>query len=355
MKYTKLGSSDLNVSRICLGTMTWGVQNTQEDAFEQMNYALEHGVNFWDTAELYAIPPSPSTYGKTETIIGNWLKETGKRDEIVLATKFSPIPWARNEEKPVINRQNIFTAVENSLTRLQTDVIDLYQLHWPTNRPHYHFNNWWDFAPARGAQSKQQIVENITETLEALNDLVKQGKIKHIGLSDDSAWGIQKFVSIAEQNNFPRIVSIQNEYNLMRRRDDHDVAETCALEDIAYLPWSPLAMGVLSGKYTDGKIPQNARFSDAVMSGDPARYEYRLGLNAENATKAYIDVAKKHGLDPCQMAIAYTISKPWQTSTIIGATSMDQLKANIASVDIKLTEACLADIEDVYKKYPIAF
>ena len=355
MHYTKLGNSQLNIRRICLGTMTWGSQNTQAEGFEQMSYALENGVNFWDTAELYAVPPSPATYGASEKIIGNWFKENGHREDVVLATKFSAIPWARGEEKPTTNRQNLITAVDESLKRLQTDYIDLYQLHWPTNRSHYHFSNWWNFKPAMGADAKKAIIDNKTEILSTLNDIMQQGKIRNIGLSDDSSWGIQQFLNIAEKNNFPRISSIQNEYNLMRRRDEHDVAETCALENVAYLPWSPLAMGVLSGKYSQGLTPDEARLSDASMKDDPTRYAYRLDLNTHNAANAYVAVAKKHGLDPCQMAIAFTLHQPWVTSTIIGATNMDQLKNNINAVDLKLSEECLKDIHTIYQQYPVPF
>lgn len=350
MEYTKLGSSDLNVSRICLGTMTWGKQNTQDDAFEQMNYALTQGVNFWDTAELYAVPPSPETYGKTETYIGNWFAQHGRRDEVILATKFSPIPWARGEEVPQTNKETLTTALDNSLKRLQTDYVDLYQLHWPTNRANYHFSNWWEYEAPR-PEDKQAIIDNKLEILQTLDGFIKAGKIGYIGLSDDSAWGIKQFVDLAEQHNLPRMVSIQNEYSLICRRDDHDIAETCALENVAYLPWSPLAGGVLSGKYLDGARPEGARYSDLSQG----RYNYRLTDATEQAVKAYIDVARKYGLDVTQMALAYTISKPWHTCTIIGATSMEQLKSNIGAIDVTLSKECLADIEAVYRKYPVPF
>ncbi|MEC9292154.1 MAG: aldo/keto reductase [Pseudomonadota bacterium] len=355
MKYAKLGSSDVQVSRICLGTMTWGKQNTQDEGSRQMDYALEQGVNFWDTAEMYAIPPSPETYGTTETVIGNWFESRGKRSDVVLATKFSPVPWARGEEAPVINKANIEVAVDESLKRLKTDYIDVYQLHWPTNRSNYHFANWWDFKPAMGKEARAKIIENKLEILEALKAQVDAGKIRHIGLSDDSAWGITQFAELAEKHGLPRIVSIQNEYNLLRRRDEHDVAEACALEEVAYLPWSPLQMGVLSGKYLDGKFPKGARFSPEVMSGQEDRFHTRLALNTDKAVRAYMGVAEKHGLDVCQMAIAFTIREPWMTSTIIGATNMEQLKSNIAAVDVELSEECLKDIHKVYQDYPVPF
>ncbi len=358
MKYSNLGNTNLKISKICLGTMTWGLQNSQSEAFEQMNYSLSRGVNFWDTAEMYAIPPTAETYGTTETIIGNWFKETGKRNEIILATKFSPLPWARNEEIPTTNKKNIITAVENSLKRLKTDYIDLYQLHWPTNRPNYHFAGWWDFKPAFGLSAKKQIVDNKIEILQTFQDLVDAGKIRYIGLSDDSAWGIKQYADLSENLNLPRIVSIQNEYNLLRRRDEYDVAESCALESVSYLAWSPLAMGVLSGKYL-GKsfpnFPKNTRFSQEIMKDGWDRYQTRVELNSENATKEYLEIAKKYNLDPCQMAIAFTLTKEWITSSIIGATSMKQLQDDIAAIDLNLTKECLQEIDLIYKRYPVPF
>ncbi|WP_192484962.1 MULTISPECIES: aldo/keto reductase [Cysteiniphilum] len=355
MKYIKLGKTDLSVSRICLGTMTWGVQNNQEEAFKQMDYALSKGVNFWDTAEAYAIPPSPDTYGTTETIIGNWLSSRKKRQDVVLATKISPLPWARGESNPIINHENIIKAANESLKRLQTDYIDLYQLHWVVNRPNYHFANWWDFEPAQGFSDKEIICENILETLRALDQLVKEGKIKHIGLSDDSAWGIKQFCDLSDQYNLPRIVSIQNEYNLLRRRDETDVMETCALEDVSYLSWSPLEMGVLSGKYLNGNRPDGSRFSDKIMGDQAERFMTRLSSMNDLAVQEYIDIAHKYNIDVCQMAIAFTLRKNYMSCSIIGATTMDQLKNNISAIDLMLTDEMLSDIEKVRRKYPVPF
>lgn len=355
MKYTKLGSSGIKISKICLGTMTWGKQNNQEEAFEQMDYAVSKGINFFDTAEMYAIPPTAQTYGTTETIVGKWLEISNKRGEIILATKFSPLTWARGEEKPAINRENIITAVENSLKRLKTDYIDLYQLHWPTNREHYHFSNWWDFDPTSLKQKKAKIVENKIEILQCLQELIDAGKIRHIGLSDDSAWGIKQYIELSEKYNLPKIVSIQNEYNLLRRRDEHDVAETCVLEDVSYLPWSPLAMGVLSGKYLNNNFPKKSRFSKEVMGNGWDRYSSRVELNSHNATEQYIKIAEKYNLDSCQMAIGFTLSKNWVDSSIIGATNMEQLANNIAAININLSQSCLNDIHKVYQQYPVAF
>ncbi|WP_150464265.1 aldo/keto reductase [Francisella sp. XLW-1] len=357
MKYTKLGKTNIDISRICLGTMTWGAQNTQDQGFEQMDYALSQGVNFWDTAELYAVPPTPDTYGKTEEIIGNWFASRQKRQDVILATKFSPIPWARNEKNPQINRENIISAVDNSLRRLKTDYIDLYQFHWTVNRPNYHFADWWSFEPAQGANAKQQIQDNILETLKACDELIKAGKIRHIGLSNDSAWGLNQFINLAEEHNLPRIVSLQNEYNLLRRRDETDVMETCAIEDISYLAWSPLQMGILSGKYLDGNIPAGSRMSDEVM-GSPeqkARFATRQNATVDLSVEEYLEIAKKHNLDVCQMAIAFTIRKEYMSSSIIGATTMQQLKTNIDAINLDLSAEVLADIEKVRRKYPIPF
>ncbi len=358
MKYKNLGSTDLKISKICLGTMTWGLQNNESEAFEQMDYALTQGVNFFDTAEMYAIPPTAETYGKTEIIIGNWFAKTGKRQDVILATKFSPLPWARGENIPTTNKKNILVAVENSLKRLKTDYIDLYQLHWPTNRSNYHFAGWWDFEPSYGIEAKKKIIDNKLEILETFQGLIKAGKIRHVGLSDDSAWGIKQYVDLAESHNLPKIASIQNEYNLLRRRDEYDIAETCALEDVSYLAWSPLAMGVLSGKYLGKKFPNfpnKTRFSKEVMADGWDRYQTRVELNSENAAKKYLEIAKKYNLDPCQMAIAFTLTKKWVASSIIGATSMDQLKADISAIDVILSKECLEEIQQAYKQYPVPF
>jgi aryl-alcohol dehydrogenase-like predicted oxidoreductase len=355
MQYQTLGQTDINVSRICLGTMTWGLQNDEAEGHRQMDYALERGVNFWDTAEMYAIPPVPETFGTTEAIIGSWFEKSGKRDAVVLATKISPVPWAREEQVPAINKQTIHQALEGSLKRLKTDYIDLYQLHWPTNRPNYHFDNHWRFQPAAGAAAKQQISDDILETLHTLDGLVKEGKIRSVGLSDDSAWGIKTFVDLADQHQLPRLASIQNEYNLLRRRDETDVLETCALEEVSYLPWSPLQMGVLSGKYQNGAMPEGARMSPDIMKDQADRFNSRLGPMVYPAVQRYLDVAERHGLDICQMAIAFTIRKPLYASTIIGATNMAQLKTNIDAVDLVLSDEVLADIEKVYRDYPVPF
>ena len=347
MKYRKLGRTGLDVSVICLGTMTWGVQNTEAEGHEQMDYALGEGVNFWDTAEMYAIPPTAETYGKTEEIIGTWFAANqDKRKDVILATKIAGpgLGWVR-EPGYQIDRKNILEAVEGSLKRLQTDYIDLYQLHWP-NRGSYHFSQHWNYDP----QFDREAVEaNFIEVLDTMDELIKAGKLRHIGLSDETAWGTMKYLELAEKHNLPRMQSVQNEYSLTCRLFEPDFAEVAVAEDCGLLAWSPLATGMLSGKYLDGARPEGTRWtlSRGAMARDTKQ--------ANAAVKAYIGVAEKHGLDVTQMALAFVNTRPFLTSNIIGATSMEQLKSNIASIDLDLSDDVLADIEKVYKDYPIPY
>lgn len=343
MKYKKLGRTDLDVSLICLGTMTWGVQNTQDEGFEQMDYALEQGVNFFDTAEMYAVPPTAETYGKTEEIIGNWFAARQNRDQVILATKIAGpgLPWVRAGQN-VIDRKNINLAVEGSLKRLQTDYIDLYQLHWP-NRGSYHFSQHWGFMPA--GQNPEKHKDNILEVLHALDELVKAGKIRHVGLSNETAWGSMQYLEYAKKHDLPRMVSIQNEYSLLCRLFEPELAEVSLYEDLGLLAWSPLATGLLTGKYADGNLPAGSRWT---LLKDPTA---RNSEYAHKAVDAYLDIAKRHDLDPAQMALAFVNQQPFVTANIIGATSMAQLKANIESVNITLNDAVLAEITDVYRRY----
>jgi len=348
MEYAKLGRTNIDVSRVCLGTMTWGNQNTEAEGHEQMDYAVEQGVNFFDTAELYAVPTSAETQGKTEEIIGTWFKQSGKRQDIVLATKIAGagLPWIR--EGRAIDRAGIIDAVEGSLSRLQTDYIDLYQLHWP-NRDHYHFGRNWGFAPTAKDADKNR--ENLLEILETLGALVQQGKIREIGLSNDTAWGIMEYLKLSEEKALPRMASLQHEYSLLCRLFEPDLSEIAMKEDIGLLAWSPLATGMLSGKYLDqNNWPEGARWS--LSNRNP---NHRHNPIAHQATAAYIDVAKKHGLDPCQMALAFTLAKPFVTATIIGATSMEQLRSNIAAMDVKLSKDVMVDIEAVRRQFPMPF
>jgi aryl-alcohol dehydrogenase-like predicted oxidoreductase len=341
MKMKKLGRTDVMVSEICLGTMTWGKQNTEGQGHEQMDYALTQGINFFDTAEMYAVPPDASTYGKTEEIIGTWFKRTGKRDEIVLASKVAGggRPWVRGGRG--IDGPSVREAVEGSLRRLQTDRIDLYQIHWP-RRGHYHFEGSWTYNPYQ--QKREEVLPNIREVLETMGELVKEGKILHFGLSNESAWGTMQYLRLSDELGLPRVQTIQNEYNFLRRYYDMDLAELAFHEDVGLLAYSPLASGALSGKYLGGVLPPGTR-------GAVAGSAYRNNELTEPAIRAYIALAEKHGLDVCQMAIAFCLTKPFMTSVIIGATTMEQLKTNISAAECHLDEQVLNDIQQIFMKY----
>jgi len=341
MKYRKLGDTDIDVSVICLGTMTWGEQNTREQAFEQMDYALEQGVNFFDTAELYAIPPKAETYGATEEIIGNWLKQRGKRDEIILASKIAGpgedwIPHIRGG-KAYFNQNDLPLALEASLHRLQTDYIDLYQLHWPQRKSNFFGKLGFDVP------DEEQLTP-ILETLEELAALVKSGLIRHIGLSNETPWGVMQFLHYAEMAGLPRVVTVQNPYSLLNRSYEVGLAEISWREKVGLLSYSPLGFGVLSGKYLGGHQPAGARLS---LFPDYTRYSSPAAISA---TEQYVALARDNGLDPAQMALAYVNSRPFLTSTIIGATSMEQLRSNIASIDIDLPDDVLASIEAIHQQ-----
>jgi aryl-alcohol dehydrogenase-like predicted oxidoreductase len=347
MKRNKLGRTDLKVTEICLGTMTWGVQNTEAEGHAQIDHALEAGINFIDTAEVYAVPPTAETYGKTETIIGNWFKKTGKRDQWILASKISGgknNPWIRNGSRP--GKATVRQAVEASLKRLQTDHIDLYQIH-SAARGHFHFDGSWDFLPEN--QNPSEVHNNLFEVLEAMGEMVKEGKIRHLGLSNESTWGIGKFLSLAEKHGLPRVVSVQNEYNLLRRHFDLDLAELSRHEDVGLLAYSPLASGVLTGKYLDGAVPAGSR--GAIQTGGV----WRHNKYSEPAVRAYVDLAREHGLDVSQMSIAFCLTRPFMTSVIIGATSLEQLKTDIGALDITLSDAVLAEISALYRRFPRTF
>jgi len=342
MKFNTLGRTDIKVSQICLGTMTWGRQNSELEAHEQIDYALEAGLNFMDTAEVYAIPPSAETYGKTEAIIGSWFKKTGKRDQWVLASKIGGgnTSWIRDGSRP--SATTIRQALEGSLKRLQTDYIDVYQVHWPW-RGHYHFENSWIYDPS--SQNTEETLASMVEILETMNELIKEGKIRHFGLSNETAWGISQFTRLAEQHGLPRVVSVQNEYSVLRRLFDHDLAEVAQHENVGLLAYSALAAGAITGKYLDGAMPEGSRGS---ISGGL----YRNNEFSEPAIRCYMNLARDHGLDVAQMAIAFVLSRPFLTSVIIGATSMEQLKTNIAAENIVLDSEVLRGIESIYRRYP---
>ncbi|MEB2846180.1 aldo/keto reductase [Rhizobiales bacterium RZME27] len=344
MKFNRLGRTDISVSEICLGTMTWGTQNTEAEAHAQMDYAVEQGVNFFDTAELYPTTPvSIETYGRTEEHIGTWLKKTGSREKIVLATKIAGGGRPHIRDGRPIEAATIREAVDASLNRLQTDYIDLYQIHWP-NRPHYHFRGAWDFNAFE--QDREKSVSGIAEKLETLDELVKAGKIRTIGLSNETAWGTMQYLRQAEEKGFPRVVSIQNEYNLLYRSFDLDMAEVSHHGDVGLLAYSPLAAGLLTGKYLGGARPAGSRATINDNLGG------RLQPHQEPAVAAYVALAKKHGIDPAQMAIAFCLTRPFMASVIIGATSMEQLKADIGAADITLSDDVLADIAKIHRQYP---
>jgi len=345
MQYKKLGRTELDISLIGLGTMTWGFQNTQAEGFEQMDYALEQGINFFDTAEMYAIPPSNKTFGTTETIIGNWFASRGNREKIILASKITGpgLSWIRDGNN--INKKNIHLAVEDSLKRLQTDYIDLYQLHWP-NRGSYHFGQIWNYAPKFDMQAEE---DNFLEVLQTMQGLIQDGKIRHIGLSNETAWGINKWLQLAEQNNLPRMASIQNEYSLLCRHFEPDLSEIAIHEDCGLLAWSPLSRGMLSGKYLNGARPAGARITIET------RPEHRTLPQTDAAIEKYVALARKHQLDPCQMALAFVNKQPFVNSTLIGATNMVQLKSNIDSVSLTLSAEVTEEIEKIRREYPMLY
>jgi aryl-alcohol dehydrogenase-like predicted oxidoreductase len=341
MKMKTLGRTDISVSEICLGTMTWGKQNTEAEGHQQMDYAVAQGVNFFDTAEMYAVPPDASTYGKTEEIIGTWFKNTGRRNDIVLASKVAGggRPWVRGGRG--IDGPSVREAVEGSLRRLQTDRIDLYQIHWP-RRGHYHFEGSWDYNPY--LQDKQSVLPNMLEVLQVMGELVREGKILHFGLSNESAWGTMQYLKLSMELGLPRVQTIQNEYNFLRRYYDMDLAELAFHEDVGLLAYSPLAAGAISGKYLGGALPEGTR-------GAVAGSAYRNNQYTEPAIRAYMALADKHGLDVCQMAIAFCLTKPFMTSVIIGATTMEQLKTNIAAADVQLSQVVLDEIQQIFMRY----
>jgi aryl-alcohol dehydrogenase-like predicted oxidoreductase len=343
MEYRRLGRSDLHVSVICLGTMTWGAQNTEADGHQQMDYALDQGVNFWDTAEMYSVPPRQETYGRTEEIIGTWFKARGKRDKVILASKIAGpderFPFVRDGNLK-FDRKNIQAAVDASLKRLQTDYIDLYQLHWPERSVNI-------FGQLTYRHDSEETWTPFEETLDALHEVVKAGKVRQIGLSNETPWGTMSWLKLAEQGRGPRMVSIQNAYSLLNRMFEVGLAEVAIREQCGLLAFSPLGMGVLSGKYLDGARPAGARLSLYTFFN---RY---INARGQSATRAYVDLAKRYNLDPAQMALAWVNSRPFVTSNIIGATTLAQLKSNIASAELTLSPELEADIEALHRDHTI--
>lgn len=342
MKYTSLPNTNVKVSKICLGTMTWGNQNNEVDGHEQMDYALDQGVNFFDTAELYAVPASKETYGKTEEIIGTWFKKTGNRDKVVLASKIAGGgDYTAHIRTTGFSKEAIIEAVEGSLKRLQTDYIDLYQLHWPSRGVNCFGVRDYPFATS----SKE--AENHIEILETLDSLIKQGKILHVGLSNETPWGTMKYLQTSEQYNLPRMATIQNSYSLIHRGYEVGMSEVSLRENIGLLAYSPLAQGVLSGKYLDGKLPEGAR--GTLFPRFIARYK---GDGSTVAVREYLKIAQKYGMTLTELSLAFVNQLPFVTSNIIGATRMDQLKENIGSVHIDLSKDILKEIEAVHAAIP---
>ncbi|ELI9681448.1 NADP(H)-dependent aldo-keto reductase [Vibrio vulnificus] len=339
MQYTKLPHSTLEISKLSLGTMTFGEQNSQQDAFEQLDYAVAQGINFIDTAEMYPVPPKAQSQGLTEQFIGNWLSKSGKREKVLIATKIAGprnVPYIRDNMS--LNRRHIHTAIDDSLTRLQTDYVDLYQLHWPQRQTNC-------FGQLNYPYPDTQEEVTLIETLEALNELVKAGKVRYIGVSNETPWGVMTLLRLAEKHDLPRIVSIQNPYNLLNRSFEVGLSEISHYEGVQLLAYSPMAFGTLSGKYLDGARPKGAR---CTLFERFQRYFTPQGLEATNA---YVSLARDYGLDPAQMSLAFVNQRPFVASNIIGATTLDQLKANIESLNVKLEDEVLNKIQQIGTTY----
>ena len=341
MNYKKLGNTDLKVSTICLGTMTWGEQNTQNEGFEQMDYALNQGVNFWDTAEIYSVPPKEKTFGHTETIIGNWFDKTKKRDKVILASKVcGPMREYVRGGGNQFGGENITEALEGSLRRLKTDYIDLYQLHWPERKTNF-------FGKLGYEHDDNDEWTKFEDILGSLKKFIDQGKIRYVGLSNETAWGLSKFLEISKDKNLPRMLSVQNPYNLLNRTYEIGLAEMSIREQAGLLAYSPLACGYLSGKYRNNQLPKNSR-----MERDGDFWTRYVKPNTDKAIDAYYEIAKKHGLDLTQMSLKFLEIQSFVTSVIIGATTMEQLKTNIDSVNISLSNDAINEINEIQKIYP---
>ena len=342
MNYKKLGSTDVDVSTICLGTMTWGEQNSKADGFEQMDYAIDNGVNFWDTAEIYAIPMREETYGETENIIGEWFKKTKKRDKVILATKVSG-PTSKEYIRGggcSYDKKSMSEALEKSLKRMQTDYIDLYQLHWPERNTNFFGKQGYE----HDSNEKNWIA--FEEILENLKKFVDAGKIRYVGLSNETAWGLAKCLELSKLKNLPKMMAVQNPYNLLNRTYEVGLAEISVREQSGLLAYSPLAFGYLTGKYRNNNMPKGSRID---LFKDFTRY------NNENSIKAieeYYKISQKFNLDFAQMSIKFCEIQPFVTSVIIGATTMQQLKTNVESVNVKLDNEIINEINEVQKLYP---
>lgn len=338
MEYRELGRTGIKVSEICLGTMTWGQQNTQDQAFEQMDYAVSQGVNFFDTAEMYPVPPIPETQGRTEQYIGEWFRQTGKRKDIILASKASGPGHAHIRNAKPLDRDAILSAFEGNLARLQTDYIDLYQIHWP-NRDTNFFGKLGYEHSSDGGDDEIHVI------LQALGELVASGQVRAVGISNETPWGVMSYLRLAEQYNLPRIASIQNPYSLLNRSFEIGLAEMAIREHVGLLAYSPLAFGMLSGKYRHGARPADGRITLFE------RFKRYSNPQAEAATEAYLQLAEEAGLAPAQMALAFINQQRFVTSNIVGATTLAQLKENIASADIQLSDEVVSGIAQIHQRY----
>jgi aryl-alcohol dehydrogenase-like predicted oxidoreductase len=347
MKQIPLGSTGLMVSEYCLGTMTWGSQNTESEGHDQIAMALEHGVNFWDTAEMYPTNPvRAETLGGTEKVIGNWFARNGGRDKVVIATKVTGEGNGYVRGGAPINGAVLREGVEASLRRLQTDYIDLFQLHWP-NRGSYHFRKMWDFTPS--STSPSDIFADMTDVLQTAGKLVAEGKIRAIGLSNESVWGAANWVRLAQAMGLPRMASVQNEYSLLCRQFDTDWAEFSVMENMPLLAFSPLAAGLLSGKYAGGVVPDGTRRVNTPDLGG------RVTPHVFEAVAAYLGIAARHGLNPNQMALSFVRNRPFPVIPIMGASSLDQLRTNLGAVDLVLSDEVLGEIDEAHRNFPQPF
>lgn len=347
MKMNPLGRTGLEVSALCLGSMSWGSQNSAFEGHAQIDRALARGVNFIDTAEMYPVNPTlKETTGRSEEIIGEWFAKSGRRGDVILATKHSGEGFMNARDGAPISSATIPETVEGSLRRLRTDHIDLYQFHWP-NRGSYMFRKNWQFDPS--SQDRDATIAHMEDALEALQKQVDKGNLRHFGLSNESAWGTAQWLRIAEARGWPRVASVQNEYSLMCRLFDTDMAELCVNEDVGLLAFSPLAAGLLSGKYQGDTVPEGSRRSlNETLGG-------RITERAFGAVDAYLDVARKHGLEPVQMGLAWCLSRPFMCSAIFGATSLEQLDHALDAGDMELSPEVLEDIDAAHRAHPMPF
>lgn len=347
MRKTKLGRTGMEVSVLCLGSMTWGSQNSSDEGHDQIDMALDHGVNFIDTAEMYPVNPiAAETVGRTEEIIGDWFEKSGRRDEVILATKHPGAGFSHAHGGAPITGQTIPDRIEGSLKRLKTDVIDLYQFHWP-NRGSYMFRQNWRFDPSD--QNREDTIAHMEEAVDALQRQVDKGNIRAFGLSNESAWGTAQWLRIAQERGGPRVASVQNEYSLLCRLYDTDMAELSVNEDVGLLAFSPLAAGLLTGKYQGGQVPDGSRMA---LNGDLGG---RITDRVFPAVGAYVTVAEKHGLDPVQMALAWCLTRPFMCSAIFGATSLPQLERALGSAHLALSDEIIDEIEAAHKAHPMPY